>query len=194
MNPQSSNTLTTPQNTLRLNENITQINKQDNLVNTNNSQRVIPNNVSEQILNGLNSFPATKVMSFQKSFTNVNGQPQMTSKKIISDGNTGKMYQNIGGEEKVSDLNQEDLKKEFQLPNISLEKIFSSFVPFMNDDLNTSIPNQLLQDMSSKKPSLLNGFNLNNNIQKSKYNWNRILLIVILLLLIYIATKLSMKK
>ena len=122
------------------------------------------------------SYP--KIMSFQKTFSNVNGQTNSSSKKIISDGNTGRMYLNHNGQVSRSDLNYHQLKKEFNFPflNFDSPKIFTKYPLLFNDYNNKS--------KLRRRPAFL----------VKKFNWNTFLLLLIFLLLIFISIKLVFER
>lgn len=116
-----------------------------------------------------------KIVSFQKTFSNINGKTNSSSKKIISDGNTGKMYLNQNGNVSSSDLNYHQLKKEFNLPFLKFNsaKIFSQY-PLLLNEYNNYKPEL------RRRPTFL----------VRKFNWNTFLLLLIFFLLIFISIKL----
>lgn len=176
--------------------------KQTTISNSNTSNQ---NHLSSLDI-GNHKLPFTKVMSFQKSFSNVNGKPQINTKKIISDGQTGKMYQNIDGKEQVSELNSDQINDEFKLPGIDLGGLFSTLNS--NSNISQDINNQTIpslfselnfsDDLNNSKSNLDNISNILfpklSSKPSKKINWNLILLIAIFILLIYIAVKLTIKK
>ncbi len=175
-------------------------------ISTLDNSKQIDNHQISSLDSGIFKLPFTKVMSFQKSFSNVNGKPQINTKKIISDGQTGKMYQNIDGKEQVSELNSDQLSDEFKIPGIDLGGLFSTLNPnsFKSNDLNNqTIPN-LFSELNFSNDSTNPNSNLDNlpsllfptltSKPSKKMNWNFILLIAILILLVYIAIKLTIKK
>ena len=164
--------------------------KQSVITNPDNNLKNNDFNNKDVVLNNHN-IPFTKVMSFQKSFSNLNGDTQIDTRKIIADGNSGKIYQNINGTEKVSDLDSEQLKDAFQFPGLNLNSLFSELnSPKVHEKENISIPSIVLPSFAN----LDTGINKLSPLIKSKYNWNNILLIIILILLVYIAIKLTFKK
>ena len=118
-----------------------------------------------------------KVVSFQQSFSNLNGKTNSISKKIISDGNTGKMFTNNNGVKSVSDLDHNQLKQSFNFPKVSfdLNKMLSG----------TSSPS--LKDLSLSSLS----HNLQKLPSKRRINWNTFLLVLIFISLIYIIIRLK---
>ena len=122
------------------------------------------------------SYP--KIVSFQKVFSNVNGKTNSSSKKIISDGNTGKMHLNHNGQVSSSDLNYHQLKKEFNFPSLNFDspKIFTKYPLLFNDYNNKS--------ELGRRPAFL----------VKKFNWNTFLLLLIFFLLVFISIKLVFEK
>lgn len=118
-----------------------------------------------------------KVFSLQQSFSNLNGKTNSISKRIISDGNTGKMYTNNNGVKSVSDLDHQQLKQSFNFPKVSfdLNKMLSG----------TSSPS--LKDLSLPFPST----NFQRLPNRKRINWNTLLLVLIFISLIYIIIRIK---
>ena len=118
-----------------------------------------------------------KVVSLQQSFSNLNGKTNSISKRIISDGNTGKMYTNNNGVKSVSDLDHQQLKQSFNFPKVSLD---------LNKMLSgTSSPS--LKDLSLPFPST----NFQRLPLRKRINWNTLLLVLIFISLIYIIIRIK---
>ena len=120
-----------------------------------------------------------KIVSFQKTFSNINGKINSSSKKIISDGNRGKMYLNNNGNVSSSELNYHQLKKEFNIPflNFDSSKIFSQH-PLLLNKYNNYKP-----ELGGRPTFLV-----------KKFNWNTFLLMLIFFLLVFMSIKLVYQK
>ena len=120
-----------------------------------------------------------RILSFQKKFSNINGRTHSSSKKIISNGHSGKMYLNNNGLITTTDLNYEQLKKEFNFPSLMInsEKIFKMRPRISNEN------NNFKYLFTPKQTPLF-----------KKFNWNTLLLLLIFFLLIFISIKVTFKK
>lgn len=123
-----------------------------------------------------NSYP--RIFSFQKTFSNINGETNSSSKRIVSDGNRGKMYLDNNGKVIISDLNSKELKKEFNLSDL-------------NFNLNNYLKkNPFLVDFTGPNKYV---FNKGHQFYRKRFNWNTFLLILIFFLLVFISIKLTFK-
>lgn len=118
-----------------------------------------------------------KVVSLQQSFSDLNGKTNSISKRIISDGNTGKIYTNNNGVKSVENLDHQQLQQTFNFPKVSLDlnKMF----------LRDNIPS--LKNSSFSFPST----RFEKIPNQRKFNWNTLLLVLIFVSLIYIIIRLK---
>lgn len=119
------------------------------------------------------------ILSFQKTFSNINGKTNFSSKKVISDGYTGKIYLDNNGQVTTSDLNFNQLKKEFNFPSLNFDspKMFNQH-PLLFNDYKIYKPK-----IGRRQPFF-----------SKQFNWNTFLLLMIFFLLIFISIKLVLGK
>ena len=120
-----------------------------------------------------------KVISFQKTFSNINGKKESSLKKVISDGKKGKMYEDKNGQISITNLSQKEVRKQL-LPGINLRL------------------NNFLLDKNKSLTLLDSNYPLINNPPKAsrdnfKIDINTIFLFIIFCLLVYISVRLSLR-